>query len=156
MRRTDREITDAKKIDKIIMKCDCCRLGFLETGGAYILPLNFGYKNENGIRTFYFHGAKEGKKIGLILTQPHVGFELDGNHKLNKGETAQKFSFRFQSVIGKGHVTMINDLTEKLAGLELIMEHYSGENDWPILEATAEDTAVYKMVVTELSCKEHK
>jgi nitroimidazol reductase NimA-like FMN-containing flavoprotein (pyridoxamine 5'-phosphate oxidase superfamily) len=144
MRRADREITDANKIDKIIMKCDCCRLGFLEEGGAYILPLNFGYTNESGTRTFYFHGAKEGKKIRLILTQPHVGFELDGNHKLNKGETAQQFSLRFQSVMGKGHVTMINDLAEKLAGLELIMEHYTGKNGWSIPEKVVENTAVYK------------
>ncbi len=55
MRRADREITDANKIDKIIMKCDCCRLGFLEEGGAYILPLNFGYTNESGTRTVVRH-----------------------------------------------------------------------------------------------------
>jgi len=30
--------------------------------GVYIVPLNFGFKSENGRRTFYFHGAKEGKR----------------------------------------------------------------------------------------------
>lgn len=73
MRRNDREVTDDKKIDEIILNCNCCRLGFMDGVGTYILPLNFGFKHERGIRTFYFHGAKEGKKIRLITAQPHVG-----------------------------------------------------------------------------------
>ena len=55
MRRTDREITDAEKITQIIQTCHCCRLGFCDNGAVYIVPLNFGYAEENGKRVFYFH-----------------------------------------------------------------------------------------------------
>ncbi len=53
MRRTDREITDAEKITQIIQTCHCCRLGFCDNGAVYIVPLNFGYAEENGKRVFY-------------------------------------------------------------------------------------------------------
>ena len=52
MRRTDREITDAEKITQIIQTCHCCRLGFCDNGAVYIVPLNFGYAEENGKRVF--------------------------------------------------------------------------------------------------------
>ena len=75
MRRTDREITDAEKITQIIQTCHCCRLGFCDNGAVYIVPLNFGYAEENGKRVFYFHSAKSGRKLDLIAGTPSVGFE---------------------------------------------------------------------------------
>lgn len=155
MRRKDREVTDEQKIDEIILNCDCCRLGFADGNATYILPLNFGYNNNQGIRTFYFHGAKEGKKIKLIFEQPHIGFELDGNHGLNVADLAPTFSYRFQCVIGKGDISFINDQEDKMAALKLLMAHYTGKTDWEIPYMALAKTAVFKLVVAELSCKEH-
>lgn len=36
---------------------------------------------------FYFHGAKEGKKVELTKEQNIVGFELDTKHELVENET---------------------------------------------------------------------
>lgn len=57
MRRKDRQVSDAAMQREIILACSCCRLGFCDEGGAYIVPLNFGYEERAGKRTFYFHGA---------------------------------------------------------------------------------------------------
>ena len=105
MRRTDREITDAEKITQIIQTCHCCRLGFCDNGAVYIVPLNFGYAEENGKRVFYFHSAKSGRKLDLIAGTPSVGFELDVNYALVEGEEACRHTARFQSVIGTGRVS---------------------------------------------------
>lgn len=43
MRRKDREVTDEAKIDEIISRCNCCRIGFNDSGEVYIVPLNFGF-----------------------------------------------------------------------------------------------------------------
>lgn len=43
MRRKDREVTDEARIDEIISRCTCCRIGFNDSGEVYIVPLNFGY-----------------------------------------------------------------------------------------------------------------
>ncbi len=151
MRRKDREITDIAKIEQIINACDCCRLGFCDEGGAYIVPLNFGYANG----TFYFHGAYEGRKIDLIRKTSSAGFELDTGHKLNTGENACSFAFAFQSVIGRGFVSIVRDIAEKKGGLQLIMAHYSERNDFQFSDEMADSVCVFKLHVETMTCKEH-
>ena len=153
MRRKDREITDERKIRNIIDRCTCCRIGFNDNGKVYIVPLNFGYaKNENNY-IFYFHGALEGRKINLIKTAPNVGFEMDTNHNLKKAEHACDYSASFESVIGNGVVKLVTDAEEKKLCLDLIMEHNTGKRDWDFNEKMVNATAVFKLEVTELSCK---
>ncbi|WP_018962808.1 pyridoxamine 5'-phosphate oxidase family protein [Coprothermobacter platensis] len=155
MRRIDREVTDPARIDEIIRICDCCRLGMVDKDSVYIVPLNFGFKNENGKRIFYFHGAKEGKKMELVKLNPLVGFEMDTNHRISVGKNACDYSFLYSSVIGKGVVTLVEDVQEKRNALNLIMQHYSGRNNWTFHPEALEKIAVMKLEVTELSCKEH-
>lgn len=155
MRRKDREITDFKQIMEIIDRCDCCRVGFCDDGQVYIVPLNFGYEEENGKLTFYFHGAKEGRKIDLIGKAPKVGFEMDTDHKLNEGESACDYSYRFQSVIGNGVISMIDDMEEKKQALNLVMKHATGKDAWEYQENMLKVVAAFKLEVEELSCKEH-
>ena len=151
MRRKDREITDIAGIEQIIDACDCCRLGFCDDGGVYIVPLNFGYAN----RTFYFHGAYEGRKIDLIRKTGSAGFELDIGHQLNTGESACSFSFDFQSVIGQGSVSIIEDIEEKKEGLRLIMAHYSARDDFAFTDEMADSVCVFKLQVKTMTCKQH-
>lgn len=156
MRRLDREVTDLEKIKNIIESCYCCRLGFNDNGNVYIVPLNFGYEEIEGKRIFYFHGAAEGRKIELIKRGNSVGFELDTNYKLNEAEEACEYSARFQSVIGTGKVSLIEDIDEKIHGLNAIMFHNTGKNDWNYPTSVLNKMAVFKLEVIELSCKEHK
>lgn len=155
MRRKDREVTDPGKIREIIANCHCCRLGFSDDGKVYIVPLNFGYEERDGARTFYFHGAAQGRKLDLIQRTHMAGFELDTNYKLNEAEVPCSYSARFQSVIGTGRVDLIEDMQEKLHALRQIMCHNTGRVDWEFPEASLSKIAVFKLEVQELSCKEH-
>ena len=154
MRNAKREVKDEKYIDEIIMNCDCCRLGLIDGDEVYIVPLNFGYENDNGKKVFYFHGAKEGRKIDLIGSGAKVGFELDRNHELKESDSACDFSFVYQSVIGKGKAVLLEDAAEKTVGLKSIMKHHTGRDNWEFKDAVVEATAVIKLEVEELSCKE--
>lgn len=156
MRRKDREIVDSGKINEIILDCDCCRIGFCEEEGAYIVPLNFGYTQQKGQRIFYFHGAGEGKKAVLAEKRPVVGFELDTGHALKRGEAACGYSFAYQSVTGKGIFESVTDLEECICALRMIMSHYSGIREWQFSEEVLSKTMVYKLTVTEMTCKENK
>lgn len=155
MRRKDREITDEHKIEKIIASCHCCRLGFNDKGQVYIVPLNFGYVLDEGKYVFYFHGAKEGRKMDLIKSNPQVGFELDTNYKLNEAETACQYSARFQSVIGNGAVSIVEEPEEKKKGLLSIMKQSTGKEEWQFSEQMLNAVCVFKLAVETLSCKEH-
>ena len=156
MRRKDREITDSIKIEDIISRCTCCRIGFYDDGAVYILPLNFGYQAKDGTYIFYFHGAKEGRKIDLIQKNPSVGFEMDTGYALNESDIACGYSARFQSIIGNGVVSMVSELEEKKLGLSLLMEHNTGKQEWNFDEKMVSSVAVFKLTVTELTCKEHQ
>ncbi len=155
MRRKEREVTDAKKIVQIISSCECIRLGFNDDGQVYIVPLNYGYSVKDGTYVFYFHGAKEGRKIELIHKNPYVGFEMDTNVKINEADVACKHSTHFKSIIGNGYVSIVEDFEEKKTGLLLIMKQNTGKEEWYFPETELNSVCVFKMVVQRLSCKEH-
>ncbi len=155
MRRKEKEVTDAELIREIIMACDCCRLGFRDGNGVYIVPLNFGYDDRGEKQVFYFHGATKGKKIDLITELGYAGFELDTNHKVNEHDIACEYSFRYQSVIGEGPISIITDREEKREALLSIMAHYSSQEHWDFPDAALNATAVFKLEVKGMTCKEH-
>lgn len=155
MRRKEREITDEQKIDEIISSCHCCRLGFYDNGKVYIVPLNFGYCRENNTRIIYFHSAKSGRKIDLIRQNGAAGFELDTNYRLKEGTTACSYTAAYQSVIGTGTVTFVEDTMEKIAALQRIMSHNTGKDIWEFNASMVDAVTVLKLRVEEISCKEH-
>lgn len=155
MRRKDREITDPVELDKIIADCDCCRLGFTDGGGCYIVPLNFGYRRGNA-PVFYFHSAREGRKVELARRGGVAGFELDCGHGLLKGAEACRCSFAYRSVIGQGEIALVDDPAEKRAGMALIMDHMAGSGTWGELPAGAEDKiAILRLTVAWMTGKAH-
>lgn len=154
MRRNDRAVTDPRKINDIILACDCCRLGFAAAGSVYIVPLNFGYEDQGNQKVFYFHGAAEGRKIDLVKKVGCAGFELDTNHKVKTAASPCNYSFSFQSVIGSGTVHMVEDAEEKKKALQLIIAHYTAEKNWTFTDDMVKAVAVFKLVVREMSCKE--
>lgn len=76
------------------------------------------YENEKYV--FYFHGAKAGRKHELSLVSPNVGFEIDGAYELLEADVACDYSAKFQSVIGTGRLSIIEDNEEKIKGLNAI------------------------------------
>lgn len=156
MRRKDREVTDPEKIEAIIGSCHCCRLGFYDNGSVYIVPLSFGYEKHGEKRVFYFHSAMEGRKIDLIKTGQAVGFEMDANYELRQAVDACGYTAGFQSIIGTGKVSLVETIEEKIHGLKQIMFHNTGKTEWTFLPKVLEHVSVFKLEVSELSCKEHE
>ena len=154
MRRKDREITDPEKIREIIADCQCYRLAFCDQGKAYIVPLSFGYTEQDGKFVFYFHSAQEGRKLDLLRRTGYAGFEMDTHYKLNQSETACGWSARFRSVIGGGRVSIVE--AEKREGLQFIMGHLTGKDQWEFDENMLKAVCVFKLEVEELACKEHQ
>lgn len=154
MRRNDRKVVESR-IKDIILACYCCRLGFNDDGKVYIVPLNFGYHEENNKRVFYFHGAKEGRKIDLINKNSYVGFELDTAYQLITSNQACNHSAHYQSIIGSGRISFVKDEAEKILALKLIMEHNTGKKDWHFLDSISTSVCVFKLEVIEISGKEN-
>ncbi len=155
MRRHDREITDNNKIQEIINNSHCCRLGLNDDGKVYIVPLNFGYTYENGVYEFYFHSAKAGRKVDIMRKNNQVCFEFDTNYKLLTSDKASECTAAFQSIIGNGFVTFFDTAEEKILGLSKLMKHNTGKEHWEYDKSCLNAVLVFKVTVTEISCKEH-
>lgn len=154
MRRKEREVAEAGRMDAIIRACDCLRLGFADGGAPYIVPMNFGYARKEGVPTFYFHCAREGRKLDLLSACPRVGFELDTGHHLQVHEEACGFTFHYQSVIGSGDIALVEDAAEKREALQQIMAQCTGRADWTFPDPAVERVAVLRLRVAEMTGKE--
>lgn len=153
MRRKEREITGFETMTAILERCDCCRLGLVDDGYSYIVPLNFGLSVDSGALTLYFHCAGEGKKTDLIRQNSVVTFEADSLHELVRGENACAFSFRYASVMGRGTVRIAATIEEKTAGLTALMAHYAPDFVPVFSEKQLRAVTVLVLEVSEWSCK---
>lgn len=153
MRRHEREISDGERMDAFILSCDTVRLAFSDEKGAYVVPLSFGYRNRDGVRAFYFHGAKAGRKMDFLKAGGPIGFELDKVHRFQGGEDACSWTVLYESVIGTGTAEILEAAEEKAEALTLIMRHYTAREDWDFPESQLKRTTVFKLIVRDLSFK---
>ena len=152
MRRQDREITDRAEIMEVMKRCDVIRLGLNDDGFPYILPLNFGMETEGGRIRFYFHSALEGHKVDLIGKDPRASFEMDTKHEIGYDEEKGYCTYYYESVMGRGRIT-IPEEEEKQKALEILMDHYyPGQNAY-FNPAAIPRTLVYALDVDEITGK---
>jgi len=121
MRRSDKEITDRKAIEDIILRSKVCKLAMCEENMPYIVPLCFGFKNN----TLYFHSAPKGKKIEILKKNPNVCFEFEILTQIIKSAKACKWGMRYRSVIGFGKAGFITDDDLKRQAFDIIMNQYA-------------------------------
>ena len=153
MRRSDREIADFNRIEKFISGQQIMRVAFYDDGDIYIVPINYGYEIIDGRYSFFFHGAKAGRKYELSKASPSVGFEIDGGYEVLEADTACDYSAKFQSVIGTGRLSIVDDMEEKKHGLDILMKQISGNKEWTYSEEMINAVAVFKLDVEKMSCK---
>ena len=120
MRRKDKEITDKNEIEMIMSKANVCRIALSDGNMPYIVPVNFGYKDN----CLYIHSATEGKKIEIIKKNYNVCFEMDINHEIVQGKSACHTTTKYHSVIGYGKAHIINNFDEKNKAVNIIIDHY--------------------------------
>ena len=152
MRRSEKEISDRRTIDKIIAGCNICRIALARDNAPYMIPISFGYDG----KCLYFHTAPTGKKIDYFLANPQVCFEFERSIKLVTDENkACKWSFSFQTVIGYGEIYEVIEKDLKAEALNQIMLHYSGKS-WPYSEASIKSVRVWRLEIESLSGKQSK
>jgi nitroimidazol reductase NimA-like FMN-containing flavoprotein (pyridoxamine 5'-phosphate oxidase superfamily) len=157
MRRKDREITDINEKMRIIDKNKVCRLALSENDQPYIVPLNYGYSFENGNLTLYFHGAREGRKLQIIGKNKLACFEIDCDGALIEGDEACNYGYAYKSIIGVGKIVILDNVDEKINGLNQLMKHQTGKNQvYRFDQKALEQVTVYKMLVEEFTGKERK
>lgn len=158
MRRKDREVTESSQIRQMLDEFKVCRLGFMDEGIPYIVPLNMACDYDGERLVLYFHCAKEGKKLELIRKNPKVGFEMDKEIALVEGNTPCQYSYKFASIIGKGTAKIVEDEEEKVKALTKLMKHQSGRDfdDFEKNPKLLKAVAVVRVIAEEYACKQNR
>ena len=149
MRRKEKEIKDKKEIEQIFKEAHVCRLGMVDGKIPYIVPMNFGYRDN----ILYFHSALSGRKIDILKNNPDICFEIDIPGDLINSEKACSWSMNYRSLMGEGKVIFISDEDEKADALNIIMGHYSGNTNWDINMKMIKNTSVFKVKIGSVSAK---
>lgn len=155
MRRKELEVTNPNQIEQIIQQSYCIRIGMCVDQEMYIVPLSFGYEQKEGTYMFYFHSATQGRKIEMLKQNPNVAFELDCGYELTFVEDLNECSNAYQSIIGNGKVTFLEDYDEKVHALSKLMEHYHPNREMHFKEGLVQRTCVLQLEVTNLTAKQH-
>ena len=149
MRRKDRAISNLAAIEDIVRKSLVCRLGLAEEDQPYVVPLNFGFRDN----ALYFHSAPKGKKIDMLRRNSKVCFEFDLDHEIVADEQACKWGMKYRSVIGFGKATIVEDMAEKIEGLDAIMDQYSVRS-FVYPEVKLENTVIIKVEIESMTGKQ--
>jgi uncharacterized protein len=152
MRRKEREESDSDEIEKIIMKADACRIAIANGNIPYLVTMNFGYL-ATPRRVLYFHCANEGKKLDMIRKNNYVCFGMDTGHELYTGSKGCDWGMKFSSVIGFGTVSIVTSIEEKKRGLDCIMMHYGGINEYSYDAKTFLRTTILRLDIKEITAK---
>lgn len=124
MRRKDKEITDRRIIDELLATARVCRIALVDAGEPYIVPVNYGYRDN----ALYVHSAVAGRKTDILRRNNRVCFEIESSAEIIPHPEPCHWGTRARSLIGYGRVEIITDREEKRRGLDIIMAHH-GKTD---------------------------
>jgi len=150
--RREREVTDINEIIAILDKAKVLHLGLVDGDEPYVVPMNYGYTLQNGKLTVYLHGALTGRKLDLMKVNPKVFFELDCDIVPFEGKTACNYGITYASVMGRGRAAIVEDVQEKIRGLQVLMKTQTGR-DFDITEKMAAIVSVIRIDVSDFTAK---
>ena len=150
MRRSDKEIKNKTLIDQVLSESEICRIGLLDGDRAYIVPMNYGYRD--GV--IYFHSAPSGKKIELIKANNRVCFEIEHHYSVIKGEVACDWTSRFRSLMGTGTIEILTGNDDKKEALDIIMRQHGRNGSNIYKEQLLNRMVALRLKIDEISGKE--
>jgi nitroimidazol reductase NimA-like FMN-containing flavoprotein (pyridoxamine 5'-phosphate oxidase superfamily) len=150
MKKKNQEITDKRIINEILTCSEICRIAMLDNDSPYILPVNYGYKDN----IIYIHSAPEGKKIDLLKKNNKICFEIEQKAEIVKHEKPCKWATKYRSVIGYGEIEIVTDYEEKKKGLNIIMSHYGEHLNLDYSEKQVENIVILRLIISELTGKQ--
>ena len=126
--RREREVTDIGEIRKILDKAMIVRIGMVDDGECYIVPMNYGYTMDDGWLTLWLQGALKGRKLDVMRKNPKIFFELDCDITPFEGDIACRYGITYASVMGRGTAVITEDAEEKKHGLSVLMKTQTGKD----------------------------
>ncbi|MDD4993000.1 MAG: pyridoxamine 5'-phosphate oxidase family protein [Paludibacter sp.] len=144
-------ILDKTEMEGIISQCDVCFVGIVEADGTpYVIPMNFGYVNDEII----LHSAPEGKHLSLLELNNRVCVTFSSGHELvyQHPDVACSYSMTSKSVLCKGVVYFVEDLEEKANLMNILMRNYT-DREFKYSIPALRNVKVWRVKVDEMTGK---
>ena len=152
MTKREFKITDEAEIREILDTAKVLRLGLAVDNEPHIIPLNYGYSMEEGKLTFYLHSAVKGSKLELMGKNPNVCFELACDYRPFEGVLPCQYGLGYSAVSGRGRVTIVEDVEEKMEAMSVLMKTQTGK-DFTFNERLVSIVSVIRLDVSEYTAK---
>lgn len=118
-------------------------------GSPYAVPLSMARTDE---RTFYFHGALEGRKMEVLKHHPRVCLSAVTKCHPTVGPKDNSFTLEFKSAIAYGTAEVVTNRDEKILGLRAVCQRFLPQHMEAFdaaVERSLERTAVVKVTLSE-------
>jgi len=161
MRRAEFEVQDPRRIEEVLRTSEIGHLAFNGPDGwPRITPLNFVYDGR-----ILWHGAVGGERFECLRSNPKATFSAISLQAylpsyFTSEDSAMGASVAFQSVMVRGFCEIIEDLNEKCAVLNRLMEKYQPEGGYkiitpeePLYQKVLKGTAVYALIPEHITGK---
>ncbi len=150
--RREREVTDIDEIIGILDRAKIAHIGMIDEDKPYVVPMNYGYKMENGELILYLHGATKGRKLDALKANPNVFVEIDTDVVPFEGAVACQYGVCYSSVMGEGVAEIIEDAQGKMEALTYLMKTQTGR-DFEFSEKMVGGVTAIKIRVPEFTAK---
>ena len=152
MTKRELQITDKNRILEILDTARVLHLGLCAGDEPYVVPMNYGYTEEDGRLVLYLHSAVRGKKLDMIRQNPKVFFELCCELVPFAGKVPCQYGLSYSSLMGRGTATVVEDVEEKKRAMTLLMKTQTGK-DFVFEDRLVSIVAVIRVDVSQYTAK---
>lgn len=150
MRRKEREITSREELDAILGFSNIMNLALSDDGMPFQVPVFYAYDGT----AIWFHSAYAGTKMEIMRRNPLVSFAVSVDQGHVESDEACDFEARHRTVIGFGKALFVENESEKVKALDLIVSRFS-DRKFTYPKASVENTAVIRIEIVSMKGKKH-
>ena len=152
MTKRERQVTDKNQILRILDAAKVLHLGLAVDNEPYVVPMNYGYTEEDGKLVLYLHSALQGRKLDMIRENPRVFFELECDQAPFEGEKPCQYGLVYSSVMGRGIAGIVEDVEEKKKAMAILMKTQT-QKEFSFDDKLVSIVAVIRIDVAEYTAK---
>ena len=146
------QVTDPEQIRHILDTAKVLHLGLAVDNEPYVVPMNYGYTEEDGKLVLYLHSALKGRKLDMMAANPNVFFELECDRMPFEGTLPCQYGMVYSSVMGRGKARIVEDVEEKKQAMTVLMKTQTGK-DFSFEDRLVSIVAVIRIDVEEYTAK---
>ena len=152
MTKRERQITGPIEIRRILDTAKVLHLGLAVNDEPYVVPMNYGWTEEEGRLVLYLHSALKGRKLDMMDANPNVFFELECDRMPFEGRLPCQYGMVYSSVMGRGKARIVEDVEEKKQAMTILMKTQTGK-DFTFVDRLVSIVAVIRIDVAEYTAK---